>query len=282
MNTLIADAGSTKVNWTLIDSEGSILKSHSSEGLNALLAEADYVRQYLQQVGLSIGHHGGINRVFYYGAGCATERVCARMTDLLQDQWGEAEVHVASDLLGAARSLFGDKRGIACILGTGSNSCLYSGEAIEENVPSLGYILGDEGSGAALGKRFVSDLYKGQLPEKVRQDFMEQYTYSLSDILDNVYRSSTPGKFLASLVPFLKDHLWNPYIYDLVRREFSKFAKRNVSMYSGARRLKVGFVGSLAFHFESVLREAFDAQGLDIDIIVSDPMPGLIEYHASH
>lgn len=279
--TLIADAGSTKVDWALVSVAGEVLGRCHTEGINALLAEECEVQENLKMVkGTLPAEH--ISEIYYYGAGCASERVCVRMSELLAAAWPEATVHVESDLLGAARALFGADSGVACILGTGSNSCLYDGVKIAANVPSLGYILGDEGSGAALGKRLISDAFKRQLPEKVCNDFLSEFNITLPEILDRVYRMPAPNKFMASIVPFIKANLWNPYIYSLVREEFTAFIKRNVAMYQGAHFLPLSFIGSIAVHFEDVLREAATAQGYKVDTVISSPMEGLIKYHSHH
>lgn len=275
---LIADAGSSKVKWAVLPADGSAPATFITDGLNALLADQDEVSRKLAEVRSRLaGRH--IDRIYYYGSGCAIERVCRRMGDSLRAAIGADDVSVSSDLLGAARSLFGSRRGIACILGTGSNSCLYDGHDIEHNVPSLGYVLGDEGSGTALGKRLVAEAFKGKLPANVREKFLDTYQLTLTDILDKVYRSPAPNKFLASLVPFLSDNIWNPYIYSLVLEELISFVKKNVAMYEGAHFLPVSFTGSIAAVFAKILREAAASQGYTVSEITADPMDGLIKYH---
>ncbi len=278
-NLLIADAGSSKVKWALL-SGSEVTSTFVTDGLNALLAEQEEVNNKLTEVRHRLGD-ANIHEVYYYGSGCAIPRVCRKMGEALQHSLDVDKTHVDSDLLGAARALFGRRRGIACILGTGSNSCLYDGEQIERNVPSLGYILGDEGGGAALGKRLVTEAFKGQLPANVREKFLDTYQLTLTDILDKVYRSPAPNKFLASLVPFLSDNLWNPYVYSLVFEELGVFIKKNVAMYDGAHFVPLSFTGSIAYAFEKVLREAAAAQGYQVTEITADPMDGLIKYHSN-
>lgn len=275
---LIADAGSTKIDWALISDAGDIMGRFATDGLNALLAEMEDAEALMRNVRGQLGEHIP-DEIHYYGAGCATERICGKMAEALERIGGTPAVSVSSDLLGAARALFGRESGIACILGTGSNSCLYDGEKIACNVPSLGYVLGDEGSGAALGKRLVRDAFKGQLPQTVREKFLDTYQLTLGDILDKVYRSPAPNKFLASLVPFLSDNLWNPYVYSLVLEELTSFIKRNVAMYDGAHSLPVSFTGSIASVFGKLLREAASSQGYHVSDIVGSPIEGLIQYH---
>ncbi len=279
---LIADAGSSKVDWCLIDELGNVKKSFTTEGINALLISTEDLDKSLAAVKEQLGPESMEDEIHYYGAGCATPAICGKVTKALHRLFPTAIVYVNSDLLGAARASCGRKPGIACILGTGSNSCLYDGTTIINNVPSLGYILGDEGSGAALGKRLVADAFKGHLPAMVRENFLESYQITLADILEKVYSSSTPNKFLASLVPFLKENIWNPYIYSLVLEELTLFVKRNVAMYVGAHSLPVNFVGSIAFHFSKILKEAAATHGYKVNQIIASPMEGLIAYHAEN
>ncbi len=276
---LIADAGSTTVEWSLISAEGNVAASVTTEGLNALLADADTINSTFAEVKQALPADYVIDEIHYYGAGCATERICNKMKDSLQTTWPNADTNVSSDLLGAARSLFGDNKGIACILGTGSNSCFYDGKKIVSQIPSLGFILGDEGSGAALGKRLISDSFKEQLPENIRNAFLEEYHLTLPEILDKVYKMPAPNKFLASFVPFLHKNLWNPYIFSLVLKELTRFVKRNVAMYKGAHSVDVCFTGSIAYNFERVLREAVASQGFRVTRISKSPIDGLIAFH---
>ncbi len=276
---LIADAGSTKVEWVMLDTMGNPVQRFVEEGMNALLASIDEIELAFGSVNTRLDAVQTPDEIHFYGAGCATAEICTKVEEALSKIWPDAEVHASSDLLGAARALFGHTSGIACILGTGSNSCLYNGNEIETNVPSLGYILGDEGSGAALGKRLVADAFKNHLPEVVREKFLTAYGLSLGDILDKVYRRGAPNRFLASLVPFLKDNLWNPYVYSLVHQELTQFVKRNIAMYSGAHFLPVGFIGSIAYHFSDILRDAVSTEGYKVDKITKSPIEGLIKYH---
>ncbi len=165
---LIADAGSTKVDWAVLTDNGEILARFTTCGINALLVDDEPHASTMAEAGCGIPSGVSPDEIFYYGAGCATPDICKKMQSAIHNNWPEASISVNSDLLGAARSLFGHRKGIACILGTGSNSCLYDGNEITCQIPSLGYILGDEGSGAALGKRLVVDVFKQQLPEDIR------------------------------------------------------------------------------------------------------------------
>lgn len=276
---LIADAGSSKTDWALISGDNGEVEKFSTPGLNALLADEESVASMLEQVKEHLPPDFRGAEIHYYGAGCATQSVCRAMKDALESRLEGSRAIVESDLLGAARGLAGHEKGIVCILGTGSNSCSYNGETITEHIQSLGFILGDEGSGAALGKRLVADAFKGRLPEPVKEAFTARYGLTLEEILNKVYREPAPNKFLASLVPFIKEHLWNPYVYAMVRREFEEFLERNVSPYEDSRSVPVSYTGSIAFHFSDILREVAFDEGYFTGRITHAPLDGLIKFH---
>ncbi len=276
---IIVDAGGTKTDWVMVKDgivEGGRV---SCPGLNAILSTDKKIREVIEQAKSELPEEKP-DAIFYYGAGCATEAACNRISIQLSEIWPGVPADVNSDMLGAARGLLGNKRGIACILGTGSNSCLYDGNEIADGIPSLGFILGDEGSGAALGRRLMTDVLKRQLPEYLRDQFKEEYSIELSEVLENVYKHPEPNRYLASFVPFLASRLLDPYIYQLVLREFTRFVKRNVLPYPGAVSLPIAFTGSISHHFEKILREAASQVGIPIKTITQSPLEGLIAYHS--
>ncbi len=279
---LIADAGASKVEWALVSDNGDVKARVETEGINALIASPETTGTILTTLKDNIKAYPHPDYIFYYGAGCATPEICKNMQDIISKCWEKAHIEVSSDLLGAARALFGKESGIACILGTGSNSCLYDGVVIAGNVPSLGFILGDEGSGSALGKRLLSDAFKGRIPALIRERLLEAHNLTLPDILDKLYRQQSPSKFLASFVPFIKENIWNPYIFSLVLKELTKFIRRNVAMYPGAHSLPISFTGSIAYYFSEILKEAASSQGYSISKIEARPMEGLIKYHTAN
>lgn len=230
---------------------------------------------------------GKITHIFFYGAGCTPEK-SPLVQKALASVFKGAEVQVESDMVGAARGLLQHKKGIACILGTGSNSCLYDGEQIVKNVPSLGFILGDEGGGAVLGKRLVADLFKNQLGEDLKELFIKEYEVSQADLIDHVYRQPFPNRYLASLSKFCAEHLDDKRIYDLVYDHFTDFVVRNLEQYyqdendveiEDTHSLSVGFVGSIAYYYKLVLQQVMDDMGFTISKIMQDPIEGLKKYH---
>jgi len=239
---------------------------------------------------------GTLTHVFFYGAGCTPEKK-VYVQKALEAVFKKAEVSVESDMLGAARGLLGHTPGVACILGTGSGSCFYDGEKIDWCVPSLGYILGDEGSAAVLGKRLVGDLLKNQLSYSVsdhtakrsnsdsgltdevdlKKLFFKEQETSMPDIIEKVYRQPFPNRFLAKLSKFCADHIEDKRIHDLVYDHFVQFIRRNLVQYKADA--PIGFVGSIAYYYRPILEEAMQAEGMPLGTILQDPIEGLKEYH---
>lgn len=276
--TLIADSGSTKTHWCLIEN-GAEIKHYFTKGINPFYQTKD-------EIGSEIDIHlmndlkcDEIKDIYFYGAGCSFPDKKAIVSDALGLRFRDAVIEVQSDLLAAARSLFLHSEGIACILGTGSNSCYYNGSEIADNVSPLGFILGDEGSGAVLSKAFVADCLKNQVPEELKQKFLLQYDLTPALILDSVYKQPFPNRFLASFTPFLLENINEPSVYNLVLSGFNSFFARNVKQYNLHNR-KVSFVGSIAFHFASILTTSAAVNGIEIGNIVQSPMQGLIQFHS--
>ena len=280
---LIADSGSTKTDWATLSSQFSTLSSQfsvlSSQGLNPVHQSRDTILQILRTELLPQLDASEVSSVFFYGSGVRPELESV-MADVLREAFPQAEtVEAHSDLLGAACALCGHNYGIASILGTGANSCLYDGERIVQNTPAMGYILDDEGSGAALGKRLLHDLYKGVLSEKIKNSFEAETELSLPEIINKVYRQPLPNRFLASLSPFISRHLAEePALEQLVVDCFADFFRFNILPY---RRpdLPVSFVGSVAAYYEPQLRQAASCFSLSVGTILRSPLSGLCEYH---
>lgn len=281
---LIADSGSTKTDWILTDENGTRQTSGASgtlvhtQGINPFHQTAEEINNILRTELLPQVDAEQVQRVCFYGSGVRPE-LEQLMSRLLGDAFPKAEaVEAHNDLLGAARALCGCKQGIASILGTGANSCLYDGERITENTPPLGYILGDEGSGAVLGRRFLNLLYKGVLSKEMKDCFQRQSGLSMADVIDRVYRKPLANRFLASLCPFIHDHLDDDVVCRLVTDCFRDFFRLNIAPY-GRPDLPVSFVGSVAWHFAEQLREAARQEGFIVGDVVQSPLEGLLRYH---
>lgn len=282
---LIADSGSTKAHWCLMAANGHKAE-FMTDGINPLFQTSDAMRnsicnQLLPQMA-SMLWAGTITHVFFYGAGCTPEKA-PFVKQAIEGVFKKAQAEVASDMVGAARGLLGHRKGVACILGTGSNSCLYDGEKIVWNVPSLGFILGDEGSAATLGKRLVSDLLKNQMGEELKERFLSQYDITQADIIEHVYRQPFPNRWLANLARFCADNIDDKRIYNLVYDHFAQFVTRNVAQYytteAEKESMPVGFVGSVAYYYKSVLEQVMGDYGFTMGLVLQDPVQGLAEYH---
>ena len=279
---LVVDSGSTKTDWGFFNTVFD-LKAVKTQGLNPCHQSEEEIRNIIRSEllpNLNGIEPASISQVFYYGAGCATESICFQMAGLLKEFIPNASITVDSDMLGAARALCGRTEGVTCILGTGSNSCLYDGKNIVDQIPSLGFILGDEGSGAALGRRLISDCLKRQLPDSVCREFMERYSLTKESIIESVYRKPLPNRFIAGFAPFVYEKRAVPEVHKMIIQCFSEFFTRNVINYHKPW-LPVHFVGSLAGSFADELKETADSLGMTIGKIEASPMRGLVDYHAT-
>ena len=279
---LVVDSGSTKTDWGFFNTVYD-LKAVKTQGINPCHQSEEEIRSIIRNELLPNTQNldlAAITEVFYYGAGCATQSICEQMAALLKEFIPNAAIAVDSDMLGAARALCGHAEGVACVLGTGSNSCLYNGKQIVDQVPSLGYILGDEGSSAALGRRLIGDCLKRQLPEAVSREFLERYSLTKESIIESVYRKPLPNRFIAGFAPFVYDKRAVPEVHKMIIQCFSEFFTRNVINYHKPW-LPVHFVGSLANSFADELKETADSLGMTIGKIEASPMSGLVDYHAT-
>ena len=275
---LIADSGSTKTEWRILLPDGNIAQARTT-GYNphhqtAIEIEASLRKEFISQLPA-----GEVAEIHFYGAGCGSEKSKSIVREAFEKVFPNATLVVEHDLLAAARALCGEEAGIACILGTGSNSCLYDGKQIVGNVPALGFILGDEGSGTDLGKRVVADFLRGDMPENLQARFQKRFELSVDDVLDRIYRQAFPKPYLAAFSRFLFHNLKDPYCYGLVYNSFTDFLCRNVLKYPGHENLPVHFVGSIAFYYGNILRQATADQGLRVGRILEGPIAGLTLYH---
>ena len=286
---LIADSGSTKTDWILVASDGTQTELHI-DGINPARDARDIIynvlyHDLLTQIPSDIsreelsrsGCQGSEGAVYFYGAGCI-EPFSQTVRSVLKDLFPCCKVEVESDLLGAARALCGHEPGIACILGTGSNSCLYDGRDIIMHTPPLGYILGDEGSGSFLGKVLVNGLFKGVLPDELKQAFCNKYDMELPGIIEHVYREPSANRFLASLVPFIVEHRNHPSIHDLLVNAFRQFFVRNVAIY-GHKEMPIHCIGGIAYQFADELSEAAASEGMQMGRIMLRPIQSIVQYH---
>ena len=275
---LLADSGSTKTDWALARN-GSLVKQITTEGINPFFQTEEEISRIVHERLIPALDGAMPHEVHFYGAGCAFPEK-NRLVEQAITRHLPVPVEIGSDLLGAARSLCGRRPGIACIMGTGSNSCYYDGQTIAANVSPLGYVLGDEGSGAVLGRLLVGDCLKNQLPAPLKEAFFKRFDLTPQLILERVYKQPFPNRFLASLSPFLIEHIDEPCIHRLVLNSFKSFFTRNVMQYD-CRGVKVHFTGSIAYYYREVLDEAARALQIELGHIVRSPLEGLVTYHSN-
>lgn len=271
---LIVDGGSTKTTWAIGDGRGNILTLVETEGINPQFVSEEKLASLLETVRRELGKAGAVSRVEYYGAGCIDAAKNRELAALLGLGLGVTDVCVESDLMGAARALFGTGRGIACIMGTGSNSAYYDGRSLTPGAYAGGFILGDEGSGAVLGRRLLSDWIKRCMPEDIHRSLEERYGLTYAGIVERVYRGEYPNRYLAGFARFIHEMKEEDYIKHLIDSEFDAFFTRNITHYD--RTLAVGFVGSVAYHFADDLNEAAGRAGYTINRILKSPIDCLI------
>ncbi|WP_032587700.1 hypothetical protein [Bacteroides fragilis] len=274
---LIAESGSTRTEWALVE-DNHLVQRVFTEGLNPFFQTK---REISRSVRLGLPESffkKKLDQVYYYGAGCSSYEKKNILGASLVAQF-KTPIQVESDLLAAARGLFKCEAGIACILGTGSNSCFYDGKIIVKNVKAAGYILGDEGSGAVLGKLFLADLLKGLAPKELANEFHEKFRISVNDVMESVYNLPFPNRFLGTIAYFLGDYMDNEYVYNLLTNNLRSFFNRNVCQYDYIN-YPIRFVGSLAYAYPDILQEVAQEFGVEIDVIEETPMNGLIEFHS--
>lgn len=275
---LIADSGSTKTDWCVI-LDNTPIKRIGTKGLNPFFQSEEEIQQELTHSLLPQLPEGTIDSVYFYGAGCTPEKAPTLRQAIADSLPVVGNIKAYSDMLAAARGLCGREAGITCILGTGSNSCFYDGKEIVNHISPLGFILGDEGSGAVLGKLLVGDILKNQLSPTIKEVFLKQFDLTIPEIIDRVYRQPFPNRFLASLSPFIAQHLEEPGIRQLVLGSFIAFLRRNVMQYDYTQ-YPAHFIGSVAHCYKEILQEAAQETGIRIGKILQSPMEGLIQYHS--
>ena len=282
---LIADSGSTKTAWCIVEDPTHVIHT---QGINPFQQNEEDICAVLQHELLPAldarypSIHPQLSSIFFYGAGCTPEKSPVVASALRQVISTTATIHVESDMLGAARSVCQREPGIVCILGTGSNSCYYDGRTLHAGNPALGYILGDEGSGAYIGKRLVGDILKHQLPDDIQQLFFEETHETQANIIQHVYRIPLPNRYLASLSPFCARHREHPAIHAFLLDCFSQFFQRNILLApwdTETKRLPIHFVGSIAHYYQPELSEVAALHDYIIGNIVQSPLEGLVQFH---
>lgn len=274
---LISDSGSTKTDWCVAE-RGVLVRRVVTGGINPFFQTEEEISREIKENLLPHVEDLSISSVSFYGAGCAFPEKNEIVRRAIYAHL-PVPIEVGSDLLAAARALCGNRAGIACILGTGSNSCFYDGKTIVRHVSPLGFILGDEGSGAVLGKLLVGDILKEQLPLALRKLFFREFDLTPAAIMEKVYKQPFPNRFLASVSPFLLHHIDEPAIRGLVQDSFRKFFTRNVMQYD-YRTYRVHMIGSIAVYYQEIIKEVASELTITIGTSMQSPMPGLVVFHS--
>lgn len=284
---IIVESGATKTAWRAISVEGNMTEV-LTQGLSPTCLDAEHISDIVRKAVPALNPEGKrVEQIVFYGAGLVSEESTASLRSCLEMWCPFASVEFHSDILAAARALFGDGSGVVAIMGTGSNSCLYENGQIVKNIRPGGYVLGDEGSGVALGRAFLADFVKGLLPESIESEFSAQTGLDYSGIVRKVYREQAASAFMASLAPFILSHMDEPYIRSMVRDCLESFVKRALSRYAGyagdrAAACKVGVVGSFGCACEDMLREIGREYGLEFVAFLKSPIDQLVKYHCSY
>lgn len=275
---VIVESGATKSDWRLIADDGTQAERRLQPGMNVSTASMD---RNLATLAEGIDALGGqpLDGFYLYTAGIITPEVQAQLEAVIREHAKVREVEICNDLIAAARAVCGRSSGIVAIIGTGTNTCFYDGESVSQKVRSGGYIIGDEGGGAVLGKLFLADFIKGLVPEAVAADFASRYDASYEGIVAAVYRSEAPAGFLGSLAPFILSHYDDPYVHGLVDGNFRAFIERALKRYDTSR-YPVGVVGGLGYACRETITRLCEEAGVRIGGFVPEPIEGLIKYHS--
>lgn len=276
---LIADSGSTKTDWRLMDGQKETSQV-KTKGFNPYYQELEEMVTEIESQLMPSIDSSIVDTIYFYGAGCSTKERQQKISSALSPYFSSTKIIVQSDLLGAARALSGDQPGIICILGTGSGSCQYDGKHIAKNIPSLGFVLGDEGSGAWLGKKLVTDYLRGHMPKKCIETINQTLHIDKETILEHVNHKQMPSRYLAGFAKFISENIDQTYCYQLMFDSFTAFAKNYIIRYPNYSEFQCHFVGSVAFHNREVLEHVSKYTGFKIGNIIKSPIDGLTKYHA--
>ncbi|HEY8401313.1 MAG TPA: BadF/BadG/BcrA/BcrD ATPase family protein [Cytophagaceae bacterium] len=276
---VVADSGSTKTDWRILDGSKEV-GNYYTHGFNPYIQSTEEITALLQgELGGKIAHAMAVTEVYFYGAGCSSKKNNESVAQAIKTIFPGAEIEVNHDLLAAARAACGREAGVTAILGTGSNTCFYDGENILENVESLGFILGDEGSGAYIGKKLLQAYFYKELPAHVVDVFNNTYKMSKEEIFESVYKKPFPNRFLAAFSRFVKDNIAEPSVKKIVVSAFEDFFDNHVCRYAKHKEVPLNSVGSVGYHFKDVLIEVGKSKGVTVNRVLESPTPGLIEYH---
>lgn len=276
---VIAESGSTKCDWAILDEKGNQLFTEKTVGFNPYFHNEKFILDHLLNASNLSIHRHSVHQVFFYGAGCSSKELNAIVYSALASFFTNAKITVDHDLVAAAYSLYQGRPVISCIIGTGSNSCFFDGNKVTESVPALGFILGDEGSGSYYGKRLLADFFYNRLPSEMQHDFKEEFDLNWATAVKMVYQNIHANVYLASFMKFMAKHKDNAYVIETVREGMARFIDVHVTSFSRFHEYEVSFVGTMAFVYEDILREELRKRDCQLGQIVKNPVDKLVAYH---
>lgn len=274
---ILAESGSSKTDWLVADNN-TVLAKCQTRGLNPYFVDSNEIAKVFAENVLPLVDANEVKKIFFYGSGCASdsskEIIFNGISKLIT-----SEIFVEHDMMASARALFSEKSGIACILGTGSNTCLYDGKNIVDGINSLGYVLGDEGSGAVIGKKWLNAYFNHEMPDFLAEKFKICFDVQLEVVLENVYKKPSPNQYLASFSPFICENREEEFVQVFLEDIFSDFFRKMVFCYPNYQDYPLGFVGSIAFAYQDVIKSLAEKSNLFIEKIVKQPADELLMFH---
>ncbi|ROI03474.1 MULTISPECIES: ATPase [unclassified Chryseobacterium] len=278
----IVDSGSTKSDWVILDDFKKVFLKTETIGFNPNFINRELITPEIQKNSNLILVKNSITKVFFYGSGCGVKKNCDIIEEELKKIFGKAEIIVKEDLMAAAYAAYGGKPAIVCILGTGSNSCFFDGKNLKIELPSLGFLIGDEGSGSAIGKQLVRRYFMKKLPADLHSDFEKDYQLTIEEALKNMYHSPRPNAYLANFNKFVIERKDHPYFKEMVFEEMKSFFEYQVLPYQEAKEAEINFIGSIAYYYENILRSVAAELNLNVGHVVQKPIESLVDYHIKY
>ncbi len=279
---VIVDGGSTKCDWVLLDEKGDHFDKTETIGFNPNIIDSSLIPQELLKNDLLAAHRFQITHLFFYGSGCGVEANRQRISEAFSTIFTSAKLVIKEDLTAAAYAAYNGSPAIVCILGTGSNACYFDGEQIKRELPSLGFLIGDEGSGCALGKILVRNYFMKKMPEELREEFASEYNLDIDTLIKNMYHNARANAYLAGFSKFIVPRKNHPYLQHLVYEELKNYLDYQVIPYSESKTCEINFIGSIAYYYEDILRAAASDLHLNVGKIVQKPIESLVEYHREY
>lgn len=278
----IIDGGSTKCDWMILDNSGNLHLKTTTLGFNPNIINTDFIKQEIDKNEELFFLKNHIEKLFFYGSGCGTEANAKKVEDEFLKTFPQAEIRIKEDMTAAAFAAYNGKPAIVCILGTGSNSCFFDGEKIRLDLPSLGFLIGDEGSGSALGKHLLRRFFMKKLPQDLEREFIAKYNLTIDDAIKNMYHNPRANAYLGEFNHFIAERKHHPYFQNMVFDEMKNFLDYQVLPYPEAGEVEINFIGYIAYIYEDILRSAAAELNLTIGRVVQKPIESLVDYHKKY